>query len=115
MESVESTITGAEYQSSELDVTENSRAYPNPAENSTTLQIRLSRNDNVQITVSIFDFAGKKVRTLTGANLNTNLVEIIWDLKNDSGTKVGRGTYFARIQASDSAKRSEKVIKISVK
>jgi hypothetical protein len=115
VESNASDITIAEYQSAELVVTENTRAYPNPAETGTTIQIRLSRNDNVQITVSIFDFAGKKVRTLTGANLNTNLVEIPWDLKNDSGTKVARGTYFARIQATDSAKRSEKVIKISVK
>ncbi|HRX77365.1 MAG TPA: chitobiase/beta-hexosaminidase C-terminal domain-containing protein, partial [Candidatus Cloacimonadota bacterium] len=115
VESEDSGVTSAEYQTSELDVTENTRAYPNPAENSTTFQIKLSRNDNVQITISIFDFAGKKVRTLTGANLNTNLVEIPWDLKTDSGAKVGRGTYFARIQASDSAKRSEKVIKISVK
>ena len=115
MESNESGVTSAEYQSAELDITENTRAYPNPAETGTTFQIKLSRNDNVQITVSIFDFAGKKVRTLTGSNLNTNLVEIPWNLQNDSGKKVGRGTYFARIQATDSAKRTEKVIKISVK
>ncbi|MDD2210235.1 MAG: chitobiase/beta-hexosaminidase C-terminal domain-containing protein [Candidatus Cloacimonetes bacterium] len=115
MESEQSGVTSAEYQSSDLEITESSRVYPNPAENSTTFQVKLSRNDNVQITISIFDFAGKKIRTLTGSNLNTNLVEITWNLKNDSGLKVGRGTYFARIQASDSAKRTEKVIKISVK
>jgi flagellar hook assembly protein FlgD len=104
-----------QYQAQELEISGASRVYPNPAETSTTIQIRLTRNDNVQISVSIFDFAGKKVRTLISNNPNTNFVEIPWDLKNDSGTKVARGTYFARIVAKDSANRTEKVIKISVK
>lgn len=115
MESQNSLTTTVEFQAQNLEITDSSRAYPNPAESSTTIQIRLSRNDNVQITIGIYDFAGKKVRTLNSSNLNTNLVEIPWDLKNSSGTKVARGTYFARVVANDSANRSEKVIKISVK
>lgn len=115
VESNISSTVSVEFQAQELEITNSSRVYPNPAENSTTIQLRLSRNDNVQISVSIFDFAGKKVRTLTSNNPNTNFVEIPWDLKNDSGTKVARGTYFARVVAKDSAKRTEKVIKISVK
>lgn len=115
MESQNSLSTTVEFQAQNLEITDASRVYPNPAESSTTIQIRLSRNDNVQITIGIYDFAGKKVRTLNSSNLNTNLVEIPWDLKNNSGTKVARGTYFARVVANDSANRSEKVIKISVK
>jgi flagellar hook assembly protein FlgD len=75
----------------------------------------LTRNDNVQVAVSIYDFSGKKVRTLTVPPTNSNLIEIPWDLNNSSHKKVGRGTYFARIVANDGVKKAERTIKISVK
>ena len=115
VESNVSSMVSVEFQAQVLAISSASRVYPNPAEHSTTIQIRLTRNDNVQISVSIYDFAGKKVRTLNSSNLSTNFVEIPWDLKNDSGTKLARGTYFARIVAKDSANTTEKVLKISVK
>ncbi|HPS38287.1 MAG TPA: hypothetical protein PL124_02625, partial [Candidatus Cloacimonadota bacterium] len=65
--------------------------------------------------VSIFDFAGKKIRTLIVPTTNTNMIEIPWDLKTTSGTKVARGSYFARIVASDGVNKIEKSIKIAVR
>jgi hypothetical protein len=115
VESAPSLTTTIEFISSELTISDASHAYPNPAVNSCQIKLVLSRNDNVQISVSVFDFAGKKVRTLTGISTSANLIEIPWDLKNDSGVKVARGTYFARIVVNDSIDRSEKVIKIAVK
>jgi hypothetical protein len=115
MESQPSITTTVEYQSQDLEVSDASYAYPNPAETNTKLRLVLSRNDNVQIAVSVYDFAGKKIKTLTVPATNSNLIEIPWDLKNTSGKKVGRGTYFARIVANDGVNRAEKTIKISVK
>ncbi|MDP2174192.1 MAG: chitobiase/beta-hexosaminidase C-terminal domain-containing protein, partial [Candidatus Cloacimonadaceae bacterium] len=115
VESLPSMTTTIEYQSQELQISDASYAYPNPAASSTRIKLVLSRNDNVQVAVSIFDFAGKKIKTLTVPPTNSNLIEILWDLNNSSGKKVGRGTYFARIVATDGINRSEKVIKISVK
>ncbi len=114
-ESPPSVSTVEYYQSQNLDISDASCAYPNPAENSATLKIVLNRNDNVQIAISIYDFSGKKIRTLTTPVTNSNLIEIPWDLKNYSGNRVGRGTYFARVIANDSVNRSEYVIKIAVK
>jgi len=115
VESLASETTTIEYQSSELDISAASHAYPNPAETSTRIKLVLTRNDNVQVAVSIYDFSGKKVRTLTVPPTNSNLIEILWDLKNSSNQKVGRGTYFARIVANDGVKKAERTVKISVK
>lgn len=115
VESLPSLTTTIEYQSSELDISVATHAYPNPASTSTRIKLALTRNDNVQVAVSIYDFSGKKVRTLTVPPTNSNLIEIPWDLKNSSNQKVGRGTYFARIVASDGIKKAERTIKISVK
>ncbi|MDZ4182360.1 MAG: chitobiase/beta-hexosaminidase C-terminal domain-containing protein, partial [Candidatus Cloacimonadaceae bacterium] len=115
VESLPSMTTTIEYQSQDLQISDASYAYPNPATSSTKIKLVLSRNDNVQVAVSIYDFAGKKVKTLTVPPTNSNLIEILWDLNNTSGKKVGRGTYFARITANDGVNTSQKVIKISVK
>ena len=115
MESLASESTSIQYQSQDLEISPTTHTYPNPAETSCKIKLVLSRNDNVQVSVSIFDFAGKKIKTLIVPTTNTNLIEIPWDLKNNSGTKVGRGTYFARIVASDGVNRIEKTIKIAVK
>ena len=110
-----SVTTTVEYQSQDLVISDATHAYPNPATTSTKIKMIMTRNENVQISVSIFDFAGKKVRTLTVPTTSVNLIEIPWDLKNSSGEKVGRGTYFARIVANDGVKRAEKIVKIAVK
>jgi hypothetical protein len=115
IESNPSMTTTIEYQSQDLTISDVSHVYPNPAITSCKIKLVLSRNDNVQISVSIYDFAGKKVQTLTVPTTSANLIEIPWDLKTSGGVKVARGTYFARIVANDGINRSEKVIKIAVK
>ncbi len=115
VESPPSNIQSGQLISANLIISETSNAYPNPAETSTTVKVVLTRNDNVQVAVSIYDFAGKKIRTLSVPTINTNKVEIVWDLKNSSGTKVARGVYFANVVVSDSTSKQEKVIKIAVK
>ncbi len=115
VESPPSNIDDGQLISPNLVISETSKAFPNPAETSTTIRVVLSRNDNVQLSVSIYDFAGKKVRTLSVPSTITNKVEIAWDLKNSAGVKVARGAYFARVVVSDSQNQFEKVIKIAVK
>ncbi|MDD2230311.1 MAG: chitobiase/beta-hexosaminidase C-terminal domain-containing protein [Candidatus Cloacimonetes bacterium] len=115
VESPPSNIDDGQLISPNLVISETSIAYPNPAVTSSTIRVVLSRNDNVQVSVEIYDFAGKKLRTLSVPSTSTNKVEIVWDLKNSSGTKVARGTYFARVVVGDSTTKQEKVIKIAVK
>lgn len=115
IESPASSTVDIVYQSQNLEISDASHAYPNPAETSTTLKLILNRNENIQLSVSIYDFSGKKVQTLPAQTVNAYEVEIPWDLKNLAGNKVGRGTYFARMVANDGVNRFEKVIKIAVK
>ena len=103
------------YQSQDLDISDASYAWPNPATEQTEIVVILNRNNNVTLTVSIYDFAGKKVQTITEPSQNSNQIRIPWNLKNSSGAKVGRGIYFARVVANDGVNRSEHVIKIAVK
>jgi len=114
MESLGSETTTIEYQTGDLVINDSSHVYPNPAVNSCRIKLVLSRNDNVQVSVTIFDFAGKQIRSLSVPATNTNLIEVLWDLKNSGGVKVARGTYFARVVAVDGANRSEKILKIAV-
>jgi len=114
-ESPASASTVEYYQSQDLDISDASYAWPNPAMEQTEIVVILNRNNNVTLTVSIYDFAGKKVRTITEPPQNSNQIRIPWNLRNTSGAKVGRGTYFARVVANDGVNRSERVIKIAVK
>jgi hypothetical protein len=115
VESLPGSGTVVVYLSQELEISGASHAYPNPATDATRFRLVLTRNDNVTATIVIYDFAGKKIKTLTVPTTTSNLIEVPWDLTNSDNIKVGRGTYFARVTASDSASRTEHVIKISVK
>ena len=92
-ESPASASTVEYYQSQDLDISDASYAWPNPATEQTEIVVILNRNNNVTLTVSIYDFAGKKVQTITEPSQNSNQIRIPWNLKNSSGAKVGRGTY----------------------
>lgn len=115
VESHPSASTVEYYESPHLEISAASGAHPNPADQSTVLNLKLNRGENVQITITIYDFAGKKIRTLDVPVANKDDVAIAWDLKNSSGKRVGRGTYFARVVAKDQTDRTERVIKIAVK
>lgn len=103
------------YQTQDLEISDASYAWPNPATDQAEFVVILNRNKNVNLTVSIFDFAGKKVQTITSPTQDSNRIRLPWDLKNSAGVKVARGTYFARVVANDGENRSERVIKIAVK
>ena len=115
VESLPSSSTVVVYLSHALEISSASHAYPNPATDATRFRLVLTRNDNVTATIIIYDFAGKKIKTLTVPTTTSNLIEVPWDLTNSDNQKVGRGTYFARVTASDSVTKTEYVIKISVK
>lgn len=115
VESLPGSGTVVVYLSQGLEISSASHAYPNPATDATRFRLVLTCNDNVTATIIIYDFAGKKIKTLTVPTTTSNLIEVPWDLTNSDNIKVGRGTYFARVTASDSVTKAEHVIKISVK
>lgn len=115
IESPPSSSTVEYYQSQQLLIGASSSAYPNPADDQTRIKLFLNRVEGVQVAVTIYDFVGKKIRTINIPVINAVPYEIAWDLTSSSGSKLGRGTYFARVVATDGSSRTEKVIKIAVK
>ncbi len=71
--------------------------YPNPFRPSTTVAYRLSRPSTVSL--SIYDVAGRVVRTLESGSRAAGLHEVRWDGRNEDGRAVAAGTYFAALEA----------------
>lgn len=94
------------------EIISEAHAYPNPgiAGEGVTFGISFARDAEVE--VEIFDWAGNKVRTLTGGNSRSVMT---WDTRSESGMTVARGVYFARVKANDGKKVDEKIVKIAIK
>lgn len=76
-----------------------SSAFPNPFELSSTLRFALPRRSRA--TLRIHDIAGRVVRTLLDAELSPGSQTVTWNARDDRGTRVPDGTYFARLLVGD--------------
>ena len=76
-----------------------SQNYPNPFNPLTTLSYDLPENGHVSIT--IFDIAGKRVKTLVNTYQLAGSRSTQWNAANDAGTPVSGGLYFYTIRAGD--------------
>jgi len=91
--------------------------YPNPVQagNSGTFAM-VWANDGLRdlntanISISIFDFSGKLVRTLNGTSDNA----ITWDCKTNDGTRLARGAYFARVTVNNGHQDYIKIVKVAI-
>lgn len=71
--------------------------YPNPFRPSTTVAYHLARPADV--TLSIYDIAGRVVRTLESGTRPSGDHEVPWDGRNEDGHRVAAGVYFAALEA----------------
>ncbi len=70
--------------------------YPNPFNPTTTIRFTLPANGDV--TIRIYDVAGRVVRTLVNERLEARIHEVTWSGRNDQGQVVSSGVYFYRIE-----------------
>ncbi|MEE9432201.1 MAG: VIT domain-containing protein [Melioribacteraceae bacterium] len=72
------------------------QAYPNPFNNQTTIQIRLSKEiDMESVSFKIYDILGRVVKTFEQlVAANSREVKFIWNGKNDNNATVSSGHYF---------------------
>ncbi len=87
--------------------------YPNPFNPSTTIHFqipsRITENGSL-VRLDIFDGSGRKIRTLlTGNGLNGEF-RVTWDGRDDQGTTVSSGIYYARLQAGMYIKTQKMVL-----
>lgn len=80
---------------------------PNPSRDATTLAFALPRPG--EITLSLYDTSGRRIRTLARGQLPAGAQSIGWDLRDQSGLRVAGGTYFARLRLGDGSSITERV------
>jgi len=71
---------------------------PNPFNPSTRIRYDLARDGQVELTV--FDVAGRLVRTLVDGKQTAGSHAAIWNGRDDAGKRVSSGVYFYRLQAN---------------
>jgi hypothetical protein len=71
--------------------------FPNPFNPQATVRFDLARAGRARLTV--FDLAGRRVRTLCDAELPAGAHDRVWDGRDDGGQPLPSGTYYARLTA----------------
>ncbi|MBN1824721.1 MAG: hypothetical protein JW958_00560 [Candidatus Eisenbacteria bacterium] len=80
---------------------------PNPFNPLTAIRFTLAREGRASVT--IYDPAGRRVRTLLSGALPAGDHEAVWDGRDDRGRDVAAGVYFCRLDAGD-ARMSRKMV-----
>ena len=71
--------------------------YPNPFNPSTQIRYALAENSNV--TITIYNMLGNKVRTLVNERQDAGFRNVLWNATNDNGSLVSAGMYIYTIKA----------------
>ena len=71
--------------------------YPNPFNPTTTISYDLP--EQAQVTLSIYDLLGKKIKTLVNQSQDTGNKIVMWDGTDEVGRQVSAGVYLYHIQA----------------
>ena len=73
--------------------------FPNPFNPVTTIKFALSASEHVSL--AVYDISGRMVKELVNDRMIAGDHEVIWDGKNNSGTKAASGVYFYKMSAGD--------------
>jgi len=74
-------------------------AYPNPFSQQSTIRVDLPQSR--QLSLSVYNLKGQRLRDLSRAALAAGTHTFSWDGKDDGGLDVPNGMYFLRLQAGD--------------
>ena len=82
--------------------------YPNPFNPTTTLRFDLPEVSN--ITLTIYNMLGQKVKTFNMQNKPAGFHSLKWNATNDYGDPVGAGVYLYQLQTKDFVKTRKMVL-----
>jgi hypothetical protein len=74
-------------------------AYPNPFNPNTTIRYSLEKGDFTELTV--YDVAGRRIRSLESGFAPAGYHEVSWNGLDDNGRPAASGVYFYRISSGD--------------
>lgn len=89
--------------------------FPNPFNANTTIRYQIPiinqiLEERVPISLSVYDIAGRHVRTLVDATAFPGFYSVRWDAKDDAGREVASGTYLCRIALGDRIKTRKLIL-----
>ncbi len=79
-----------------------SQNYPNPFNAKTTIHFSLGGPG--EVTLSVFDLLGRRIRVLQSGFLNAGAHSIVWDGANEAGKVVASGIYFYRLESPEGSR-----------
>jgi hypothetical protein len=85
-----------------------SQNYPNPFNPETEISYALPTDCHVKL--SIYNIAGRKVKTLIDQRQTAGYKTVYWNGKDDKGKEIATGVYFYRIQAGDFSQSRKMVL-----
>jgi len=98
------------------------KVFPNPfapsgadksAHTNATIQFELSKSAS-DVTIKIYDFGGRLVRTLKPMAMNSGLQNVEWAGDTDDGTLLANGPYLCRIVATDGVRTESSELKVVI-
>jgi flagellar hook assembly protein FlgD len=91
----------------------NPRNYPNPFQGNTTIAFTLTQQS--QVTIRIFDFSGRLVKTLKNNEvMEAGNTKIAWDGKSEDGDDLARGVYLGLIIMKTELEPQRAVLKMAL-
>jgi hypothetical protein len=81
---------------------------PNPFETGTAIRFAIPERN--EVTLSVFDIAGRKVRSLVEGPLDAGEYTVTWNGRDLAGEPVAAGIYFYRLQGARFEKTRKMVV-----
>jgi hypothetical protein len=82
--------------------------YPNPFNSATT--VRFGVPEAAQVTITVFDILGRKVRTVADREFAPGYHSIVWDGRDSRYREVSSGIYLFRMKSGDRVFHSRAVL-----
>ena len=73
--------------------------YPNPFNPRTTIKFDLK--DPGRVELSVFDIAGRRVKSLVSESMAAGHHDVVWEGKDSLGREASAGVYFFRLKTED--------------
>jgi len=98
---------GGLHRTTSNDISISLKAFPNPVTRSATIQLHLSKDENVSL--NIYDATGRLIRNIADESMSAGDHEFEWDVRDNMGNEAKSGMYLLLLQ-SEEAKESLKLI-----
>ncbi len=85
-----------------------SQNYPNPFNARTTIHFTLASPG--EVTLSVYDLLGRRIKVLQSGFLNAGAHGIVWDGVNEAGNIVSSGIYFYRLESPEGSRTMRMVL-----